>query len=138
MEFTPISATFGGLLIGLASAVLLLRTNRIAGISGIVGGALARPGKNSWRVMFIAGLLFGGLVTSFVAPQAFGGGLDVPYWQLGLGGLLVGLGTRMGNGCTSGHGVCGISRGSPRSLTNTMTFIAFGMLSLYLVKRFVA
>mgnify|MGYP001328114071 CR=1 FL=1 len=136
MEFTPVSATIGGVLIGLSASVLLLRNDRVAGISGIVGGALARPRELSWRVMFIGGLLLGGLVASFVAPQAFGAPLRLPIWQLALGGLLVGVGTRLGNGCTSGHGVCGISRGSPRSLANTALFIGFGMLSLYLVRRF--
>ena len=136
MEFTPVSATIGGLLIGMSASYLLLRNDRIAGISGIVGGALAHPRELSWRVMFIFGLLLTGTVASLVAPQAFGGSLDLPVWQLVLGGLLVGVGTRLGNGCTSGHGVCGISRGSPRSLTNTALFVGFGMLSVFLVKRF--
>jgi uncharacterized membrane protein YedE/YeeE len=127
-------ALFGGALIGLAAALLLLWNGRIAGISGIVGG-LMRPAARevAWRVAFLAGLLAGGLALSVVDPAALDVRVPAPLGVLGLAGLLVGYGTRLGSGCTSGHGVCGVGRLSPRSLVATATFILTGALTVYVV-----
>ncbi len=122
----------GGLLIGLSISALLLLNGRVAGIAGIVGGALnPLPGDRGWRIEFLAGLLAGGLVLLAIQPQAFGpsAGRSLPV-MLGAG-LLVGIGTRMGSGCTSGHGVCGNARFSPRSIVATVTFILVGALTVY-------
>ncbi|HLX37592.1 MAG TPA: YeeE/YedE family protein [Candidatus Binataceae bacterium] len=135
-NFTPLAALIGGILIGLSSAALMLLEGRIAGIAGICAGALIpRKDETSWRVSFIAGLLAGGILLRVLLPSAFDFGIIRPYGVLMLAGLLVGFGTRLGNGCTSGHGVCGIGRLSPRSMIATMTFIASGMLTVYLVNH---
>jgi uncharacterized membrane protein YedE/YeeE len=136
-HFTPIASTIGGLIIG-ASAVLLLAFNgKIAGVSGIAGGLLGPPSKGdgSWRMLFVVGLVLGGLTVAAVAPQSFEMTIERSPWALAVAGLLVGIGTRVGNGCTSGHGVCGISRRSPRSLVATLTFIATGALAVLMVKH---
>jgi uncharacterized membrane protein YedE/YeeE len=130
--FTPWSALAGGALIGLAAAVLILFNGRIAGISGIVGG-LMRPAKGDivWRIAFIAGLM--------IAPILYGHAedihIDAGNTELIIAGLLVGYGTRYGSGCTSGHGVCGISRLSPRSLAATGVFMAAGFITVYLIRH---
>lgn len=135
--FTPWSALAGGALIGLAAALLLWLNGRIAGISGIVGGVL-RPvaGDTAWRVAFVLGLLLApltyGLVTTLPALQ-----VDAGYGLLVLAGLLVGVGTRYGAGCTSGHGVCGLSRLSVRSLVATVIFMAAGFATVWLVRHVV-
>jgi len=133
-EFTPLASTLGGMMIGAAAALLLAFNGRIAGISGIVGGLLggAPRSDRSWRAMFVAGLLGGGLLLGWWWPAAFGPAPDA-WLRLVAGGLCVGLGTRLGSGCTSGHGVCGISRLSPRSLAATATFMACGFLTVFVV-----
>lgn len=127
-DFTPISALVGGVIIGLSATLLLVGSGRIAGISGILGGLLVPTrGDRLWRGLFMLGLLIAGGVAAAVAPESIGSSpRSLPV--LAAAGLLVGVGTRIGNGCTSGHGVCGISRLSPRSLVATITFIAAGML----------
>ena len=134
-NFTPWSAMVGGALIGLSASMLLLLSGRIAGISGIVGGLL-RPvhDETSWRVWFLAGLLVGGLALSVLHPASLGS-TPVPMGLAIAGGLFVGFGTRLGQGCTSGHGVCGLSRFSGRSLVATLTFMATGALSTYIVRH---
>jgi uncharacterized membrane protein YedE/YeeE len=125
----------GGLLIGAAAAMLLLLNGRVAGISGIVGGLLDRePGERAWRVWFIAGLIAGGVVTRLVAPGALGP-IASPLPLLAIAGVLVGFGTRLGGGCTSGHGVCGIGRGSPRSTLATVTFMTIAIVVVFLVRH---
>lgn len=129
----------GGALIGLSATLLLLFNGRVAGISGIAGGLLAPVrGDTGWRVAFVGGLLAGGVLLrwlwpqSMEAPAAAGtGGLLL----LAASGLLVGFGARLGNGCTSGHGVCGISRGSVRSLVATVTFMATGAAAVWVVRH---
>ena len=134
-HFTPWSSLAGGLLIGLATALLLLLSGRIAGISGIVGGLL-RPGKGdvAWRVAFVAGLLAAPLVFAMVAPLPQVR-IDAGMATLVIAGLLVGVGTRYGSGCTSGHGVSGLSRGSRRSIVATASFMAAGFLTVFVVRH---
>jgi len=134
-HFTPYTALAGGLLIGLAVTMLLLLNGRIAGISGIVGGLL-RPVKGDigWRLAFVAGLIAAPLLfrlwTALPPVQ-----VDAGWGTLIVAGLLVGIGTRYGSGCTSGHGVCGMSRLSPRSLVATVLFMAAGFLTVYFVRH---
>lgn len=129
-EFTPFSAAIGGALIGL-SAVLLLKLNgRIAGISGIVNGAVAGAASDrGWRVLFVLGLVAGGLLYRAVSGDALIDREEFPLARLLIAGALVGFGTRLGSGCTSGHGVCGLARLSPRSLAATVTFVTVGILT---------
>jgi len=134
--FTPLRALAGGVLIGGAAALMLLTMGRIAGITGIVGGALrARSGDVIWRLWFLAGLVGAGLVVGARWPMAFAGQLGHPAWWTATAGLLVGFGTRLGNGCTSGHGVCGIARLSPRSLVATAVFILAGAVTVLVVRH---
>ena len=134
--FTPVSGLVGGALIGAASALLLLASGRIAGISGILGGSLrAARGDRGWRAAFLVGLPLG----AWLAVQA---GLADPGFAIsssrGLlvaGGLLVGVGTQLGSGCTSGHGVCGIARGSRRSIVATATFMATAAATVFLMRH---
>lgn len=132
----PIIALVGGLMIGASAALLLLSHGRIAGISGIVGGLMTRPeaGDRAWRWAFLAGLIFAGAVAALWFPGAFAMDLVRSPAALIGAGLLVGFGTRLGNGCTSGHGVCGISRMSPRSIVATLTFIASGAVTVFVAK----
>jgi uncharacterized membrane protein YedE/YeeE len=133
-DFTPISSLAGGALIGLAASLLLVAAGRIAGISGITGGLLfPARGDVCWRALFIIGLLVAGAVAALVAPESIGSSPHaLPV--LAAAGLLVGVGTRLGNGCTSGHGVCGISRLSPRSVAATVVFMAAGMMTVLLTR----
>jgi uncharacterized membrane protein YedE/YeeE len=135
LNFTPWTALAGGLLIGGAAAAFVLFNGRIAGISGIVGGLL-RPahGDIAWRVAFLAGLVAAPLLYQLVAPLPEVR-IDAGRVTLVTAGLLVGLGTRYGAGCTSGHGVCGLSRRSPRSLVATASFMAAGFATVYVVRH---
>lgn len=119
----------GGLLLGSAAIWLLLSLGRIAGISGVIWGALTGPDRQ-WRWVFLIGLLIGGALTHFAAGMPLPAPSNAPLWLIALSGLLVGVGTRMGSGCTSGHGVCGLGRRSPRSLTATLTFMALGVFTV--------
>ncbi len=136
-HFTPWSALAGGILLGLASVMFILVNGRILGISGILGGLLVpQRSDTSWRVFFLLGLVLAPVTLSLVAP----GLVPVPRIEAGTGaivaaGLLVGLGTRYGSGCTSGHGVCGLSRLSPRSLVATLAFMASGFAVVYVVRH---
>ena len=132
-NFTPVSGLIGGLLIGLAAALLLLLNGRISGISGIVGGLLVPKSSDAaWRVVFVAGLLLG----AFAYMLAAGGTIPVQMQAslpvLVVAGLLVGFGTRLGSGCTSGHGVCGIARLSRRSMGATSVFFGVAILTVFL------
>jgi uncharacterized protein len=134
--FAPLPALVGGILIGLAASALLLFDGKIAGISGIVGGlVLPRRGDVGWRASFVAGLLAGGVLLRVSHPAAMAPSFDIPPAAIVLAGLLVGVGTRVGGGCTSGHGVCGISRGSIRSLAATVTFMATGAITVFVVRH---
>lgn len=139
-NFTPISGAIGGALIGLSSVIMMLFLGRITGISGIFGGVIfPKAGEISWRVTFLVGLLVGGLLLLFVHPQAFPtGSLPRSLPSLLIAGVLVGFGTRMGSGCTSGHGVCGMARLSKRSFISVIVFLATGMLTVFITQRFFA
>ena len=135
-SFTPWASTAGGMLIGAASAVLLLGKGRVAGISGIVGGLFRpRPGDVGWRVAFVAGLLAAGSLLGGLDAEGFASSAPRSPTTLVVAGLLVGFGTRMGQGCTSGHGVCGISRFSARSTAATLTFMAAGFVTVFLTRH---
>lgn len=135
-SFTPIASTVGGLLIGLASVGLLLFHGRIAGISGIAGGIVRRePGDVTWRIMFLAGLFTAGLLGGLAYPEAYRVAIDRTNLALIAAGLAVGIGTQLGSGCTSGHGVCGIGRLSKRSTVATMTFMAFAAITVFVVNE---
>jgi len=136
-HFTPFASLFGGLMIGLSAALLMAFDGRIAGISGILGEVIAlRRGEIGWRLAFIAGLVAAPLVF-----RAFGGALPLTITPavpvLIGGGLLVGIGTRMGGGCTSGHGVCGLARLSKRSLVATLTFMAAGVATVFVARHLI-
>ena len=137
-HFTPWSALTGGIVIGAAAALFLLANGRIAGISGILGGLL-RPtaGDIGWRAAFIGGLVFSPALYALFArlPAAT---IEAGYPLLIVAGLLVGAGTRYGAGCTSGHGVCGLSRLSPRSLVATLAFMAAGFVTVFLARHLLA
>ena len=125
-------AALGGVLIGLASAGLMLFNGRIAGVSGIFQGLLSpRLGDLAWRAAFVGGLVLAGVGVGLVMPEAFASTLDRSFPVLALAGLLVGFGARLGSGCTSGHGVCGLGRLSPRSGVSVGTFTAAGMLAVF-------
>lgn len=135
-NFTPFASLAGGILIGLSAAVLLVFNGRIAGISGILGGLLQRDREEvPWRAVFVGALVIGGVVYAALAPQAFAVGIDRSAFAIAAAGLLVGFGTRLGNGCTSGHGVCGMSRFSRRSLVATLTFMATGAATVFTVQH---
>lgn len=138
-NFTPYSALIGGALIGLAAAILLICNGRIAGISGILAG-LVRPskGNSAWRIAFVMGLIAGPLGYQLVAGQMLSITLEAPLPALIVGGLVVGFGTNLGSGCTSGHGVCGIARLSPRSIVATVAFMLAGALTVYVVRHLVS
>lgn len=121
----------GGIFIGLAAGLLLLFNGRILGVSGIVGGLFQKEGRG-WRLGFLGGLLLGGHILYLVDYEFFGSFQVENPLMLCVAGLFVGFGSRLGNGCTSGHGICGISRLSPRSILATLTFIFFGMLTVYI------
>ena len=137
LHFSPWTAALGGLLIGMAAAALILFNGRVAGISGIVGGLL-RPQRNDidWRLAFVAGLIAAPLLYRMWAPlppiQ-----IDATPFVLAIAGVLVGFGTRLGSGCTSGHGVCGLSRLSPRSMVATAIFMAAGFLTAYIMRHLI-
>ncbi len=134
-HFTPLAALTGGVLIGIAAAMFALLNGRVAGISGVLGGLL-RPAKGdrAWRIAFVLGLVGAPalylLAAALPKPQ-----IDAGYGALILAGLLVGIGTRYGSGCTSGHGVCGLSRLSPRSLVATAAFMGAGFVTVFITRH---
>lgn len=135
-DFAPLPALLGGALIGLAATIVLLFHGRIAGVSGMVGGLLARDdAARPLRTWFLAGLVLAGVALAAWAPSTLSSVPTIPLWAVALAGVLVGLGTRLGNGCTSGHGVCGIGRFSKRSLVATMTFMACAMVTVFILRR---
>lgn len=135
-DFSFANALVGGLMIGLASVLLLATTGKIAGISGILGGVLRlERSQLPWRVAFLVGLILGPVLVSEFGPGIPPIQIDADILMLVAAGLLVGIGTRLGSGCTSGHGVCGIGRLSVRSLVATCTFMAAAAVTVYLVRH---
>ncbi len=139
-NFTPWSSLTGGIVLGIASALFILINGRILGISGILGGLLPpKLGDTTWRIAFLLGM--------FAAPTVFHAVVPVEYvtaprieateWMIVVAGLLVGIGTRYASGCTSGHGVCGLSRLSPRSLVATGSFMSAGFVTVYVVRHLI-
>ena len=132
-DFAPLPALLGGALIGIAASIVLLFEGRVAGVNGILGGLLARPADWAWRVVFLAGLVTLGVVAAAIDPSRVAYPLDRPLVLLIPAGLAVGFGTQLGNGCTSGHGVCGLARLSPRSLVNVLAFMGAGAVTAVIV-----
>jgi uncharacterized protein len=139
-HFTPWASLAGGVLLGVASALFILLNGRVLGISGILGG-LIKPGAGDvgWRVALVAGLLVSPLAYGWLAPEGFitAPRIDASLVVVALAGLLVGIGTRYGSGCTSGHGVCGLSRLSPRSLVATLAFMAAGFATVFVIRHLI-
>ena len=137
-NFTPWAALAGGIVLGMASAIYILFNGRILGISGILGGLISpRMGDVMWRMSFLLGMAAAPAVFAWLAPAGFLSAprIDAGYGLIVAAGLLVGLGTRYGSGCTSGHGVCGLSRLSPRSLVATLTFMGAGFATVFVVRH---
>lgn len=133
-NFTPWASLGGGVLIGIAAIALLLFFGRIAGVSGILGGLLQpQRGDTLWRVVFVLGMLTGAVLLRWLHPPAMAVAMPVSTPWIILGGLLVGFGTRLGSGCTSGHGVCGIGRLAPRSIVGSVIFLITALISANLV-----
>lgn len=137
-HFTPWMALAGGIVLGLASALFILFNGRVLGISGIVGGLLRpKAGDVLWRLCFLLGMLVApSLYVAFIGPMQ--ATIDASWAMVIVAGLLVGIGTRYGSGCTSGHGVCGLSRLSPRSLVATLSFMAAGFLTVFVLRHALA
>lgn len=135
-DFTPLSAAIGGALIGLAAALLLLLNGRIAGVAGIAGGLLPPRSRDvAWRLLFIAGLVLGALAHRLYTGAAIGFAEAQPLGWYAVAGVLVGYGTRLGAGCTSGHGICGLARLSPRSIVSVCVFMASAMLTVFVIRH---
>lgn len=135
-HFTPIQSLLGGILIGIAVSIFLIVNGRIAGISGIIAGLLVRPTSDAiWRLLFLLGLLLAPFIYqfAFALPEIK---IEANWVILIISGLLVGIGTRLGGGCTSGHGICGIARFSMRSIVATLSFMITGAISVYVVRHF--
>lgn len=139
-SFTPIPSLIGGLLIGAAAALLWLGAGRIAGVSGILGRAMRseQAAERPWRILFLLGLPAGAALAVLFGWAAAPGAPPANLVLAGIGGLLVGFGTRLGSGCTSGHGICGLARLSPRSLAATLIFMATGMATVFVMRHLLA
>jgi uncharacterized membrane protein YedE/YeeE len=135
-DFTPISGFVGGLLIGGAASLFVLLNGRVAGISGILGGVFSAAGRDlGWRIAFVAGIVIGPMIVSALGLPVPTVILQASVPVLIIAGLLVGFGTQLGNGCTSGHGVCGLARGSPRSLAATAMFFACAVMTVFVLRH---
>ena len=136
-DFEVLMPLTGGILIGIAASMMLLFSGRIAGVSGIFGGMLFQQGKErAWRLSFVVGLIAGGILLYTINAEVFENSSGRGILAVNIAGLLVGIGTRIGGGCTSGHGVCGIGRLSVRSIVATVTFVFAGMITVALFKSF--
>ena len=136
-DFEVLMPLTGGILIGIAASMMLLLSGRIAGVSGIFGGMLFQQGKErAWRLSFVVGLIAGGILLYTINAEVFENSSGRGILAVNIAGLLVGIGTRIGGGCTSGHGVCGIGRLSVRSIVATVTFVFAGMITVALFKSF--
>ena len=138
-NFTPFQSTLGGVLIGIATSIVFIFNGRIAGISGIAGGILRlQKGDTLWRSLFVFGLVAGGAAMVAMSPSMFAVTAPRPHWALVVAGLLVGAGTQLGNGCTSGHGICGLSRLSARSIVAVSTFMLTAAITVALTNGYFA
>ena len=136
-DFTPLTASIGGALIGLAAVGLMVLNGRIAGISGIFhGAAMGNAGDRLWRMFFVAGLILAPVLLQAISSSDLPFEMTEHFGIIAIGGLLVGIGTRLGSGCTSGHGVCGLARLSPRSMVAVVMFMVAGMATVAAVKSF--
>ena len=136
-DFEVLMPLTGGILIGISASMMLLFSGRIAGVSGIFGGMLFQQGKErAWRLSFITGLIFGGILLYAINAEFFENSSGRGLLAVNIAGFLVGIGTRIGGGCTSGHGVCGIGRLSVRSIVATVSFVFAGMVAVFFVKFF--
>ncbi|MCK5829053.1 MAG: YeeE/YedE family protein [Methylococcales bacterium] len=135
-NFTPISSILGGMLIGISIAILLFFNGRMAGISSIMNGLLNSP-KNEmfWRLTFLIGLILGAFIFQALTEKTITPSHPHSLWLMSIGGFLVGIGTRLGSGCTSGHGICGIANLSKRSIYATLTFMSAGVITVYFIKH---
>jgi len=139
-NFTPWSSLTGGIVLGVASALFILINGRILGISGILGGLLPpKVGDTTWRIAFLLGMFAAPTVFHAVVPAEYitAPRIEATEWMIVVAGLLVGVGTRYASGCTSGHGVCGLSRLSPRSLVATASFMSAGFVTVYVVRHLI-
>jgi uncharacterized membrane protein YedE/YeeE len=139
-NFTPWPSLTGGIILGIASALFILINGRILGISGILGGLLPpKVGDTTWRIAFLLGMFAAPTVFHAVVPAEYitAPRIDATEWMIVVAGLLVGVGTRYASGCTSGHGVCGLSRLSPRSLVATASFMSAGFVTVYVVRHLI-
>ena len=139
-HFTPWSSLTGGIVLGIASALFILINGRILGISGILGGLLPpKVGDTTWRIAFLLGMFAAPTVFHAVVPAEYvtAPRIEATEWMIVIAGLLVGVGTRYASGCTSGHGVCGLSRLSPRSLVATASFMGAGFVTVYVVRHLI-
>ena len=136
-NFTPWAALMGGLFIGVSASLLLWLNGKIAGISGISNGAIwaKTSADRTWRVLFVVGLVIGGFIYVALFPGTIQARSGYPIWLVGAAGLLVGFGTALGSGCTSGHGVCGLGRLSFRSLAATLTFLGAGIITVFVMRH---
>jgi uncharacterized membrane protein YedE/YeeE len=135
-NFTPWASLAGGLLLGLASAMFVLLNGRVLGISGIIGGLLRpKAGDLSWRIFLVLGMVAAPAVWVALTGRPLEARIDASWLMVIIAGLLVGVGTRFGAGCTSGHGVCGLSRLSPRSLVATLAFMAAGFVTVFFIRH---
>jgi len=136
-NFTPITAAIGGILVGLSAALMYAFNGKIAGVSGILGGLIGdkEQGDRLWRVLFAVGMLLGGAIVLALVPVRVNVQFDASVFTMAIAGFLVGFGTRLGNGCTSGHGVCGLARFSFRSFVAVLVFMGCGGITVFLVKH---
>jgi hypothetical protein len=135
MLYSYTTPLIGGLLIGLSAVALLYFLGRMAGISGIIWGAISAQPDNAWRWLFLVGLVIGPLLYHQLTATPYPAASPLEWWHALIGGLLVGFGVKLGSGCTSGHGVCGIGNRSPRSLVATVTFMATGIATVYVIRH---
>jgi len=133
--FTPIEALVGGSLIGIAAVALMAFHGRIAGMTGIVSGAILSRGDRDWRIAFLLGAIAAPIAILLLTGTSLPLQAELPIWAIVLGGLLVGIGVTFGGGCTSGHGVCGIARLSPRSIAATLTFMVTTLITVFVVRH---
>lgn len=136
-HFTPISSAIGGVLVGLAAALMYAFNGKIAGVSGVLGGLIGddERGDRLWRMVYVLGMLLGGAIAVLALPQRLDVEISGSVLTMAVAGFLVGYGTRLGNGCTSGHGVCGLARFSLRSLIAVLVFMGFGGITVFVVNH---